>query len=62
MKTKHKPHPSHKMVKWESTIVTLVSTPHFGSLRRCKNCEAEHAVTVSGEGIHDELLKPCLGK
>lgn len=59
MKTKYTPHPSHDMTDWESTIVTLVSTSRFGEIRRCKNCDAEHAITVAGEGIHPELLVPC---
>ena len=53
-------HPSHDMTEWRSTIVTLVETSRFGSIRECKNCGAEHAKTAAGEGMHDELLEPCL--
>jgi hypothetical protein len=52
-------HPSHKMSEWRSTIVTLIETPRFGSIRKCLNCGAEHAKTVAGEGLHDELADPC---
>lgn len=50
---------SHKMTEWENTIVTLISTPRFGSIRRCLNCEGEHAKTVCGEDCHDSLLHKC---
>lgn len=53
-------HPSHDMTEWRSTIVTLIETPRFGTIRECKNCCAEHAKTAAGEGMHDELLEPCL--
>lgn len=53
------PHPSHDMTDWASTIVTITSTARFGSLRECKNCGAEHAKTVAGEAMHDELYEPC---
>ncbi len=59
VKTKQTPHPSHKMSEWESTIVTLVSTSRFGSIRRCEYCDGEQAVTVAGEGMHDELKRQC---
>jgi len=52
-------HESHKMSKWESTIVKMTSTPRFGQSRFCLNCEAEHLKTVAGESLDDELLKPC---
>lgn len=58
---KIKIHPSHEMTDWESTIVTLISTPRFGKIRRCINCDAEHAKTVAGEACHDELKSKCLG-
>lgn len=54
-----KPHESHDMGEWRETIVTITSTSRFGSLRSCKNCDAEHAKTVAGEAMHDELMAPC---
>ena len=54
------PHPSHDMEPWRSTIVTLIATSRFGSIRACRNCEAEHAKTVAGEAHHGELESPCL--
>lgn len=57
---KRQPHESHDMTEWRETIVTLVETPRFGSIRECKKCGGEQAKTVAGEGIHDELLKPCM--
>jgi len=57
--TRDKPHPSHKMTKWESTIVTLISTSRFGEIRKCKNCGAEEARTVCGHAMHDELRVSC---
>lgn len=56
---KQEPHPSHKMTEWESTIVTLISTSRFGEIRECENCGGEHARTVAGEAMHDELKYPC---
>lgn len=53
------PHPSHQMTDWEDTIVCISSTPRFGRLRKCVNCEAEQAQTVAGVGTHDELRRPC---
>lgn len=61
VKTKQTPHPSHDMTEWESTIVTIIETPRFGMFRKCKNCEAEQAVTAAGEGFHAELKYPCEG-
>lgn len=52
-------HESHKMTPWESTIVTLISTPRFGQIRRCEKCKAEHAKTASGEDCHHELIAKC---
>jgi hypothetical protein len=52
-------HESHKMTEWEETIVTLISTPRFGQIRRCENCDAEQAKTVCGEDYHDSLLHKC---
>lgn len=53
------PHASHDMTEWESSIVTITSTARFGSIRECKNCGAEHAKTVAGEAMEDELYSPC---
>lgn len=53
------PHSSHKMGEWENTIVQLASTPRFGSIRRCLNCEAEQAEAVAGRAAHRELTKAC---
>ncbi len=52
-------HSSHDMTEWRSSIVTLIETPRFGTIRECKNCGAEHAKTAAGEDMHDELLEPC---
>jgi hypothetical protein len=52
-------HPSHKMTKWKSSIVTLIATSRFGRIRKCKRCEAEQAETVAGKAMHPELRKPC---
>lgn len=53
------PHESHDMTEWESTIVTIISTPRFGSIRECRHCGAEQAKTVAGEAMHDELRLAC---
>ena len=53
-------HPSHVMTEWKSSIVTLIETSRFGTIRECVNCGAEHAKTAAGEGMHDELKVPCL--
>jgi hypothetical protein len=47
------------MGEWESSIVSISGTPRFGSIRKCKNCGAEHAKTVCGEAIHEELEMRC---
>lgn len=57
---KIKPHPSHKMGEWKSTIVTLTETPRFGKIRKCVNCGAEQAHTVAGDAMHDQLHRPCV--
>lgn len=57
----YKPHKSHKMTEWRSTIVTLLETSRFGSIRECEVCEAEHAQTACGEAHHPELDRPCEG-
>lgn len=59
VKDNFKPHRSHKMTPWESTIVTLGSTSQFGEFRKCENCEAEEAKSVSGHKAHDALAQPC---
>jgi len=53
------PHPSHDMSPWRSTVVTLVETPRFGEVRKCRRCGAEHARTVAGEAMHEELRQMC---
>jgi len=52
-------HPTHKMTEWRGTAVTITSTPRFGEIRHCEYCEAEHAKTVAGEGVHPELYERC---
>jgi hypothetical protein len=54
-------HPSHKMTKWEGSIITLINTPRFGEIRECKKCGGEQAITVSGDGTHPELRVQCAG-
>ncbi len=54
------PHPTHKMGEWRNTIITLIVTSRFGSIRKCEYCKAEHAKTVAGERHHQELDSPCL--
>lgn len=53
-------HPSHKMTEFRDTIVTITCTPRFGSIRECEYCGAEHAKTVAGQAMHDELHTQCL--
>lgn len=53
------PHSSHQMSEWEHTIVCISSTPRFGKIRRCENCEAEQAETVAGKAISSRLLQNC---
>jgi hypothetical protein len=55
------PHPSHEMGPWESSIVTIVATARFGSIRKCEHCGAEEAKTVCGHAAHDELAVECPG-
>lgn len=52
--------PSHNMSEWEETIVTLTSTSRFGSIRRCLDCEGEHAKTVCGEVCDESLKNRCV--
>jgi len=52
-------HSSHQMTEWRNTIVTIIATPRFGSIRSCKMCDGEHAKTVCGEDCHDILLDEC---
>jgi hypothetical protein len=54
-----KPHPSHEMGPWRSSIVTLVATARFGEIRVCRGCEAEEAKSGSGHAAHEELALPC---
>lgn len=58
----YEPHPSHTMTKWRNTIVTLLETSRFGSIRECTACGAEHAKTAAGEAHHDELDATCVGE
>lgn len=53
------PHKSHRMTKWEGSIVTIISTPRFGRIRRCKKCLAEQVETAAGKAMHEELKHPC---
>jgi hypothetical protein len=53
------PDKSHRMTKWEHTIVTIISTPRFGKFRKCKKCEAQQALTAAGYGSDDELQSKC---
>ena len=54
-------HGSHEMTEWENSVVTLIATSRFGSIRECKKCGAEQAETVCGKGTHKELNEPCSG-
>lgn len=59
-----KPEFKHDMTPWKSTIVTFSSgNSRFGRIRRCKNCDAEHAdgMQPSGGEVHDELATTCEG-
>ena len=55
----NKIHESHDMTEWTASIVTLIATPRFGTIRECKNCGSEHAKTAGGEGVMAELKVPC---
>lgn len=62
MKTKRRRiniHPTHRMTKWRSTIVTIIATPRFGRLRECKKCGLEQAETGQGYFTNGPLLSPC---
>lgn len=61
VKKDFEPHPSHVMGTWKNTIVTLVETSRFGSIRTCINCGAEHARAVAGATAHEELVDQCTG-
>jgi hypothetical protein len=41
-------HPSHKMTKFESTILAPSGTPRFYSVRHCKVCGQTEAVGTAG--------------
>ncbi len=56
---KNKVHKTHRMGKWESQIVTLISTSRFGKWRQCKICGAEQAETAAGKAMFPELKLPC---
>jgi chaperonin GroES len=49
----------HEMDEWEDTIVQILDTPRFGSIRSCKNCGYEQARTVAGAAMEDGLARPC---
>lgn len=58
-----KPHPSHRMGEWRSTLVAAHegATPRFGKLRECEDCDAEECLG-GGAGFHaahEELADPC---
>ena len=59
VKAKLTPHASHIMGPWRSAVVQLASTPRFGVIRNCKNCDAEHAQTAAGEAMQEELYERC---
>ena len=52
---------SHRMSRWESSIVTITSTARFGLIRECKLCGYEQAHTATGTHTHDELKEKCDG-
>lgn len=52
-------HPSHKMTEWQSTIVTILSTPRFGRVRECEYCGAGEAESVCGHVMDGDLKRPC---
>lgn len=54
-------HPTHEMSEWIDTVVVITSTPRFGQIRSCIKCDSEHARTVCGEAIHEELKAECSG-
>lgn len=54
-----KPHPSHRMKPWRSTVVTIIETPRFGLHCACTECGGEAAETVAGADHHPELDRVC---
>ena len=57
--TRREPHETHVMSEWATDIVTLTSTPRFGSVRECLACEGQEVRTSGGQAIEQELLRPC---
>jgi len=55
-------HPSHCMSRWKSKVVTLIDTPRFGRVRKCKNCGAEQMESVAGFRLDKELRELCVEK
>ena len=52
-----KPHPSHKMSKWETTILAPSGTERFYRIRHCTKCHEEEW-KGNGHFLHG-LGKPC---
>jgi len=46
-----KPHASHVMTEWHSTILSMASNDRFGDIRECQNCHGEEA-RAGGAGSH----------
>lgn len=54
-------HPSHKMGKSRTEILSPSGTPRFYSIRECKQCGKEEWQHAAGHFLHD-LDLPCEGK
>lgn len=54
-------HKSHKMTKWESTILAPCGTERFYSIRECKKCGGEQYYAAAGRFIDKELKEECKG-
>ena len=52
-------HPSHKMSKVYTDILSPCGTPRFYACRECENCGAEQKEHAAGKFMDKELLKPC---
>lgn len=57
IKTK-KPHPSHRMSKWEVDVRAPAGTPRFYSVRQCVRCGEEEMKHAAGHFV-DRLQQPC---
>lgn len=55
------PHATHDMSRWRSDMITLIDTPRFGRIRKCKKCGYEQAETAAGADWDSELGQPCGG-